>query len=268
MVVKRIAIILFIICNAYNLFAQGEILEQDKIFYKNERTFAILLNSNGLGFNYRYAKRLTELRKIIYDFDLVNIKHPKEIKLNSSLNYFYSRSFVYGKLNQFYNLRMGMGLQNEMFPKIDKGGISIRRYFSFGPSIGIEKPIYYEIAIDENGDNRIDYTIVEKYSYLQHLSAASITGRASFFKGFKEISFVPGIFGKFGLMFEFGKYNETINAIDVGVILDAFIQKIPIMDIENNPRFFLTLYASYRFGKVIDAKYKMKKTTLDEVITH
>ncbi len=267
MVVKKIAIVFGLILYSYILFAQGEIAEQDKIFYKNERTFAILLNSNGLGVNYRYGKRITELKKVIYDVDLVNIKHPKEIKLTAQTYYFTSKNFVYGKLNQFYNLRLGIGIQNEMFPKVDKGGISIRRYFSFGTSIGIKKPIYYTIGVDENGDSQIDYEVIEKFSFTQHLPTTNITGRASFFKGFNEISFVPGIYGKFGLMFEFGKFNKTINAVDAGIIVDAFAQKIPIMAMNSYPRFFLTLYASYRFGKVIDAKYKMKKTKLDKIVT-
>ena len=68
-------------------------------------------------------------------------------------------------------------------------------------------------------------------------------------------------------MFEFGKFNETIHALDAGIMVDAFIKKVPIMAIENNSQIFLTLFVSYRFGKVIDARFKMKKTGLDEIIT-
>lgn len=268
MVVKRIAILLIFSLNSCILFSQGELLEQDKIFYKNERTFAILINSNGLGINFRYGKRITALRKSIYDIDFVSIRHPKEIKLSTVQYYFSSKSFVYGKLNQFYNLRIGIGLQDEMFPKIDKGGISIRRYFAFGPSIGIKKPIYYIYGIDDNYDRKVDYEVIEKFSFYQHMPSSYILGRASFFKGFNEISFVPGAYSKFGLMFEFGKSNQTIHAIDAGIAVDVFLKKIPIMDVDFNSQVFLTLYASYRFGKVIDARFKMKKTAIDQIITN
>lgn len=266
-VVKKLAILIGFLISHLFLLAQGELEEPDKIFYKNERTFAILLNSNGLGINYRYGKRVTALRKIIYEGDLVNIKHPKEIKLNTSQYYFSTRSFVYGKLNQFYNLRIGIGLQDEMFPKFDRGGISIRRYFAFGPAIGIIKPIYYLINIDMNNDAVPETQIIEKFTYNQHLQTSTIVGRASYFKGFNEISFIPGLYGKFGLMFEFGKFNETIHALEAGMMIDAFIKKVPIMAIENNNQIFMTLFISYRFGKVIDARFKMKKTGLDEIIT-
>jgi hypothetical protein len=265
-VLKRIAILTGFIISHLLVSAQGELEEPDKIFYKNERTFAILLNSNGLGINYRYGKRVTALRKIIYEGDLVNIKHPKEIKLNSGSYYLSTRSFVYGKINQFYNLRIGIGLQDELFPKFDRGGISIRRYYSFGPTIGIKKPIYYQINLDTNGDAIPETQIIEKFSYDQHPQTAYIVGRASYFKGFSEISFVPGLYGKLGFMFEFGKFNQTIHALDAGIIVDAFIKEIPIMAAYNN-QVFLTLFVSYRFGKVIDARFKMKKTELDQIIT-
>ena len=266
MVVKRIAILIGFLISHQFLFAQGEPEEPDKIFYKNERTFAILVNSNGLGINYRYGKRVTALRKIIYEGDLVNIRHPKEIKLNSGQYYLSTRSFVYGKLNQFYNLRIGIGLQDEIFPKFDRGGISIRRYYAFGADIGIKKPIYYLIEVDLNNDAVPETQIIEKFSYDQHVQTSYIVGRASYFKGIDEVSFVPGLYGKLGLMFEFGRYNQTIHALDAGIILDAFLKKIPIMAIENNNQFFLTLFVSYRFGKVIDARFKMRKTELDEII--
>ncbi|MBN2611692.1 MAG: hypothetical protein JXB00_09060 [Bacteroidales bacterium] len=267
---KRIAILtglIFIICD---IFAQGELLEEDNIFYKNERTFAVVLGSNGLGLNYRYGKRLTALRKVIYEIDFASIRHPKEIQLSSSVYLLSSRSFVFGKLNQFYSLRAGIGLHDELFPKIDKGGISIRRYYAFGPSIGIAKPIYYNFEIigyDINGEPYIESTVVDKFQNSQHIQSSIISGKASFFKGFDETSLIPGLYTKLGVMFEFGKYNQTIHAIDAGILLDGFIKKIEIMDDGKDQYFFLTLFASYRFGRVIDAKYKMKRSKIDEIVT-
>ncbi|MFO7657062.1 MAG: hypothetical protein R6W78_08345 [Bacteroidales bacterium] len=267
---KRIAILIglvFIICD---VFAQGELLENDNIFYKNERTFAVVAGSNGFGLNYRYGKRLTALRKVIYDIDLASIRHPKEIQLSSSIYLLSSRSFIFGKLNQFYSLRGGIGLQDELFPKIDKGGISIRRYYSFGPSLGITKPIYYNyevIGYNTLGEAYIERTVVDKFQNYQHIQSSVISGKASFFKGFDEISVIPGIYARLGVMFEFGKYNQTIHAIDAGILLDGFIKKVEIMDDGKDQYFFLTLFVSYRFGKVVDAKYKMKKTRLDSIVT-
>ncbi len=264
---KKITILcslLFLFCD---ILAQSEIDEQDKILYRNERTFAVLLNSNGLGINYRYGKRIDAFRKTIYDIDLVNIKHPKEVKISTSQFYFTNRSIVYGKLIHFYNLRLGIGVQKEMFRKFDRGGISIRRYITGGTSIGIQKPIYYMLGIDEDADGSYETQKIEKFTYSQHVQTSTIIGKASYFKGFDELSFTPGVYGKLGIMFEFGKMDEVIHALDAGLVVDLFIKEIPIMAIENNNQVFFSLFVSYRFGKVIDVRFKQKKTKIDEILT-
>jgi hypothetical protein len=264
--VKEITIVCSLIFFFTDIIAQGEINEQDKILYRDERTFAVLLNSNGLGVNYRYGKRIDAFRKTIFDIDLVNIKHPKEVKISTSQFYFTNRSIVYGKLIHFYNLRLGIGVQNEMFRKFDRGGISIRRYFAVGPAVGIQKPIYYILGIDEDANGIYEAQKVEKFTN-DHPQTSTIIGKASYFKGFNEISFTPGAYGKLGIMFEFGKMDEVIHALDAGIVTDLFIKKIPIMAIENNNQIFFSLFVSYRFGKVINVRFKQKKTKIDEILT-
>ena len=74
----------------------------------------------------------------------------------------------------------------------------------------------------------------EKFGDSQHAYPTEITGRASFFKGFDEISVIPGAFGKFGLTMEFGRNEQIINALEAGLVVDAFIKKVPIMATEDN----------------------------------
>ena len=50
------------------------------------------------------------------------------------------------------------------------------------------------------------------------------------------------------------------------MILDAFVTRIPIMAIENNKQVFFSLFLSYRFGKIIDSRFKRRKTAIDEII--
>ncbi|KPL12479.1 MAG: hypothetical protein AMS26_17580 [Bacteroides sp. SM23_62] len=232
------------------LFAQGEIKQQARIFYRNEKSLGISLNSNGMGISGRYAKRLNARKKTIWEIDGANIKHPKEVRIS---NYYYNnRSFVFGKQNLFLNLRGGWGKQHEMFRKVDRGGISIRRYFTVGPAIGFLKPIYYEVFKAGGGGVNDYYISEEKFDPSIHLGY--IYGRASFFKGFNEIAVVPGVYGRFGLSFEYSKSDITIHAIETGVSLDLFPKKIEIMATEQNNFYFLTLFVAYRFGKVVDAK--------------
>jgi len=269
MKVRRFSIAFIACLFPFIAYTQGEIDTQEKILYRNERTVAFLLNSNGYGGNFRYAKRITYLKKTLYEVDLVYIKHPKEVKIYSSYNASNSsKSYVYGKTNSFINLRAGIGFQRELYQKQDRGGISIRYFYNFGPDIGFAKPIYYNyvtILVDSN--NQVYYeTMTEKF-ISQHPNATDIIGRASFFKGFDEISVIPGIYAKLGLTMEFGRKEQIINAIEGGIILDAFIKRVPIMATEKNPWFFPTLFISYRFGKSIDVSGKQqKKTKVDELL--
>jgi len=233
---------------AFNLFSQGEISEQPRIFYRNEKSVGVLLNSNGLGVNGRYANRINARKKTIWELDFVGIKHPKEYKYSNPYNS--NRRFVFGKLNSFFDLRVGYGKQKEMFRKVDKGGISIRRYFSFGPTLGILKPIYYEVL--QPTSDPYEYNLVTE-KFVTHLNQQYIYGRASFFKGINEISVVPGGYGRFGFSFEYSRSDITLHAIETGLTLDIFPKKIPIMDTEENNFLFLTLFISYRFGRVVDA---------------
>jgi hypothetical protein len=86
-------------------------------------------------------------------------------------------------------------------------------------------------------------------------------GRASYWNCFDALGIYPGLHVNTGISFEYSSLNQIINAIDVGATFDAFIKKIPIMLTEYNSQFFFTLSIMYRFGWIVDAKYKAPKIT-------
>jgi len=53
---KLLIVAVIILFGTTSLFAQGELNGQQKVFFRNERSLAILLNSDGIGFSYREAK--------------------------------------------------------------------------------------------------------------------------------------------------------------------------------------------------------------------
>ena len=57
--------------------AQGEILEQPRIFYRNERSIGGMMNTNGFGAGFRYAKRVNARNKTIYELGFSSVNHPK-----------------------------------------------------------------------------------------------------------------------------------------------------------------------------------------------
>ena len=123
---------------------QGELDEQQKIFFRNEKTIALLLNTDGYALSYREGKRIDYLNKRLFEIDLGTFRHPKEIKLSNPY-YQTPGTFVFGKLNSVIFIRAGIGHQHEIFKKADLGGIAIRYFYSGGPVLSMYKPIYYKI---------------------------------------------------------------------------------------------------------------------------
>ena len=247
-------------------FSQGELDLQSKVFYRNERTFAFLLNSNGFGGNFRYGKRVDAFKKTLYEIELNYLKHPKEAKISLPSS---SRNIVYGKMNATYTLKGAIGFQKEIFQKRDQGGISIRYFYNVGPSFAILKPIYYEYI-----DNNTKLNYYDKYQS-DHPSVYIFEGKAPFTYGINETKIQPGLYGKFGFTFEYSKIDKLFHALELGVGLDAYVGKVPIMAtppgkllfILPDDQFYLTLFIGYRFGKIIDAKSNPKQSKLDRIIT-
>ncbi|MEE4214015.1 MAG: hypothetical protein V2I34_03045 [Bacteroidales bacterium] len=245
---KKLLTILFIAGVSQALFAQGDIDDQEKVFYRNERTVGINLNSNGFGISYREGKRLDFLNKRIIDIDLNIIKHPKEVKLSNPWVQT-SGSFVYGKQNEVYSIRGALGHQHEMFRKMDLGGVSVRYFYSGGISLALAKPIYYNVLY---------YTPASTYQIKQEKFTADIIdpsyiyNKASFFKGVSETKVYPGLSGKAGFSFEYSKEDKVIHSLELGTSFEAYTRKLPIMATDDNRAVFLTLFVSYRIGIVID----------------
>ncbi len=237
-------------------YSQGEIDKQTKVFYRNERSWSGSLNSNGWGVNYRYSKRLNAFSSIIFDADLASIRHPKEIKSQSPYIGGWGRSYVFGKTNEAFALRVGTGYQKELFSKFDQNGISIRFVSGGGLSMALLKPVYY---LKITGFNPSTLEVSKERSlfdpdYMQ--SIYDIWDRESFFAGVDEAKIIPGFYVRTGLSFEYSSEDRVIHALEGGVQLEGFLKKLPILATEDNRQLFLTLFASYRFGKVIDARFQ------------
>ncbi|MCD6566132.1 MAG: hypothetical protein J7K53_09345 [Bacteroidales bacterium] len=253
---KKVTLLLLI----FSLFplvgiSQGELDVQQKAFYRNEKSIGLMLNSTGYGLSFRYGERINFFNKRIYEGDINILKHPKEYKTTNT--YFPgNRQFVFGKLNFALTLHGGIGFQHIIFKKIDQGGIAIRYIFSGGPSFSLYKPIYYDVLYP------VSFYESELRSETFNVSIHSrddIYKQSSFLKGINEIKIIPGVYGKAGINFEYSKQDRTIHVIEIGITLDAFLKKIPIMASEDNLWFFPALFVSYRFGRIMD-----KKTPLPE----
>ena len=244
---KKLLFISFILINL-NVFSQGEPDEQKKIFFRNEKTFAFTMNTNGWGINYRYAKRINAAKKWIYDGDFNVIKHQKEKKQFSI--YPTAGRFVYGKMNYAFNLRLSMGRQRELYRKFDQRSVSVRIFYTAGATIAFLKPIYYQV-ISKDQITPID----KKFDPDDAPPVFYIVGKSPIYMGMFETKIIPGGYIKAGLTFEYSKKDKKYRGVDVGFCFDAYPKKLEILAIDNNPMFIPSLFLTYRFGKVVSGYY-------------
>lgn len=228
--------------------AQGEIDEQQRAFYRHERTFDLLLNTDGLGLSYREGLNTIYRNKKLYEIDLGTINHPKEVKLQNPW-YLNGSTFVFGKLNSTFFIRGGMGWQRELYTKEDLGGVAIRFFFTAGPSLAVMKPIYYKVLYPVSQNT---FTIKEEKFEESIHHPSDIYSKSSFFKGVNEISVIPGAYAKGGFNFEFSQQDRAIHSIELGTTLTGFLKEVPIMAKETNKALFFSLFVSYRMGLIID----------------
>jgi len=218
----------------------------NRVLLRKEYAGGILLHSRGWGFHFRKGRNRTYFKSVLWEVDAVSLKSPKQIKtINPYFNN--AKSYVYGKLNHLYVLRGGIGVKRLLNRKPYWGGIELRLIYFGGLSLGFAKPVYlYILNYSVESD---DYTIdIEKYDPEKH-GLDNIYGRAPFVEGIANTGIHPGIYGKLGLNFEFGEYNSSIKAVEVGAILDYFPLPVEIMALNPAQSVFLTFYLEFSFGK-------------------
>jgi hypothetical protein len=244
---KLLILAVIVFFSTIQLYAQGELNEQQKIFFRNEKSFAILLNTDGIGLSYRGAKRIDYRNKSLFEIEAGTLKLIKEYKQSSQ--YVQGSSYIFGKLNTTIFLRAGFGHQHELFKKADLGGIAVRYFFSGGPVFAVYKPIYYKVLrlISAN-----ETEIVEEKFDSSIASSQDIFGKAAFTKGLNETKVMPGLYAKGGFNFEYSKEDKVIHAIEFGAQANAFPRKLPIMAGSDNKFLFFSLFVSYRFGIILD----------------
>jgi len=211
------------------------------ILYRIERTGGALIHTDGIGFIYRQGRHITGFKKRMYEFEFVSMKHPKEVK-SSNEYYSDSKSYIYGKLNDFFILRTGIGFQRTINGKSNPDNLEVRYLLFGGLSFGMTKPIYLYVASSNDS-----YYSLEKYDPKKH-NSDNIIGRGPFLNGFEKMSFHPGLYGKFGLNFEHSSEGNKIKALEIGAIFDAYPKPIPIMALVKNKSYFLSFYISFHLG--------------------
>jgi hypothetical protein len=239
---------LFFCLKADAQMISGSELDNPDIQLRNESYFGVNINSHGWGISYRRGKHKTGTLKRMLDFDFVGYRHPKEVKISNRSGSNNSRSYYYGKLNNASFLRAGYGFQKVIFDEELPGALQIRLNYYTGASLGILKPVYLEIYKPSQIFPDRYELVTEKYNPEKHF-VENIYGKAPYLKGINELSINPGVYGKFGVSFEYGPDQEVVRAIEAGVVVDFHPKAMQVMAFNSNNPLTFSFYVTVNWGK-------------------
>ncbi len=246
----RAVIFFLLVSSAALVFAQQSSQELMGIIYNKETTFDLRFHNNGplsLGINLGKIKSYYKTTYVRFEID--ELHHPKEVKQSVDVSFLSgeSNAFTYGKQNNFIVLRAGYGKKKYLTEKAAKNGVAIASVIEGGLSLGLQKPYYLSIvAGKEFAEKSIRYT---EATASEFLDINKIVKSESYFKGFGDITPVLGAHFQAGLHIDWGAFDEILKALEVGVMVDIFPKKIPIMVSQENSAYFINFYVSLQLGK-------------------
>ena len=219
--------------------------EEGAIIFHRQTVFGIKLNTDGYGMFLEMGRMKTSRKSNLYSIEIGERKHTKEERAQSL--YIGGSPYVFGKINNFYYAKLGFSQQMLIGNKGNKNGVAISAIYGGGFAAGFLKPYYLKVKdAVTNEITDIKYTQGNDSIFLD---PGVITGATGFSKGFGELKFVPGVYGKAAIRFDYGRYNELVSAMEVGIHLESYTQKMTQMAYNKAHQVFFSAYAAIEFGK-------------------
>jgi hypothetical protein len=224
--------------------AQIKAEEEGVIAYKKHYAFGVKLTSDGYGFSFEKGYAKSVKKATIFQFEISERKHQKEEKQTNPNPAVSTSPLIFGKINYFYPVKLGVQKQFLFGNKSNKNGVSITGNIGGGLSLGLLRP--YELEVEKNG----------KRKFIRYDSEDSLLfkngpyyGGPTLSRGWNHLKFTPGLYVKPGLRFDYGRYNDMVSAIEVGLAAEFYAKKIPQMFDNKQKQFFFSAYFTVLFGK-------------------
>ena len=192
------------------------------------------------------AKRPDMFNKVrFWQVEFSEKKGAKQEKIMSETNNAGSspNNYYYGKINNFYGLKLGYGFRKLIAGKPDPGCVSIHWVNTGGFSLGLLKPYYLNVKSDHDA---IKYSEATQANFLNQ---RIIEGAAGFSKGLDEIKPIPGIHLKSALHFDFSVNRKNAIAVETGVNFEYYSSEIAIMALQPTSPYFLDAFLAFQIGR-------------------
>lgn len=234
-----------------NVLAQNTDKYTDaEIVYYKEKYGGLKIHTRGWGINYNTAKIQNIYKKKIWQFELQELKHPKENRrasVMSTAGASLQQRYIYGKQNNFYNINVLYGKERVLSQRGRKNPVTISYRYLGGASLGLLKPYYLRLYYQNETENFRDEPYNEQNA-LRFLDPNSIYSASGFYYGFNALKLRPGIVGKAAMVFEWSRNESSIKGVEIGAMLNIYPQNIPIMVVQENNKIFSNLYLQFLFG--------------------
>lgn len=220
--------------------------EEGDLIFNRQSIFGFRLASDGYGISWEKGFFRTPSRTFLYQFEL-NEKHsPKEHHVSASTDGLDFSSVVPYKLNNLYEFKASIGQQILIGGKGNKNGVAVTAIYSGGLTLGMLKPYLIEVSNQySQASNQQTYP-----QFMQDTVVGDqITGSAGFLVGWNRLTVKPGLNAKQAMRFDYGRLNQTVAAVEVGLTEEFFTGKMPIMYLVTPAKqFFFNAYVSILFG--------------------
>lgn len=216
--------------------------EEGVIKYKKHTAFGAKLTTDGYGGFLEIGRAQSVKRSLLFQLEVTERKHVREEK--QQVEFAATVPVIYSKINFFYQVKLGVQQQLILGNKGNKNGVSVTGNIGGGLIVGLLRP--YMIYLENNGvRSYISYyddstTFLNKDTY---------TRGPTFGTGWNRLKVTPGAYIKPAVRFDYGKYNEMVNAIEVGFTAEIYSKPIDQMVFQDSRRFFISGFVAIIFGR-------------------
>jgi hypothetical protein len=219
--------------------------EEGVVVFKKHFLGGVKLISDGYGGFLEKGISKSPSKALLFQLEISERKHVNETKQFHDYALQAGR-FSYGKVNFFYPIKLSTQYQILLGNKGNKNGVNLTANFGGGISLGLLRPYLLGFA---EGNKIVYYGLGKTNADSARFLLQGPVAAPGLTTGFNKLTITPGLHTKASLRFDYGKYNESITAIEIGVTAEYYTKAVPQLVFEKNKNLFVGAYFSMLFGK-------------------
>jgi hypothetical protein len=216
--------------------------EEGVITYKKHSVYGIKLITDGYGGFFEIGRAQSIRKSLLFQLEIAERKHAKETKQSNP--FAPTAPLIFGKQNYFYPVKLGVQQQFLFGNKGNKNGVAVTGNVGGGLIVGLLRP--YMLEVDKAGQKVfVQYDSPDSLLFVN----GPFYGGPNFGTGWNKLKITPGAYIKPAIRFDYGRYNELVSAVEVGMCAEFYAKKIPQLIRTKQKNFFFSGYVSIILGK-------------------